>query len=69
MIQVPKQQHEEIYSIQGVGGTKQTHISESSNLDEEVPIKIDGKEMAIAMVAPNHGGWRKVEKNKGKRGR
>jgi len=50
-----------------VHSSKRTHGLEGSNFDNEYPIHTDENQMSIVTSTPNTGGWRKVEKKKGRK--
>ena len=50
-----------------VSGIKRTHGSEGSKSDKEQPMNTMENQLAIIDTTPNTGGWRRVEKKKGRK--
>lgn len=59
-------QAEENNNNKGTGGTKRSHVSESSDLDKDIP-NLTSKNELIITTSPPLGAWQKVQKKKGKK--
>jgi hypothetical protein len=59
---------QEMQKEKEIGGSKRPYSSESSDSDKEHLRKTIDNQLIIVMSTPDQGGWRKVEKKKGRKG-
>jgi len=63
----PLQQQDPQKTGKEISGNKRTHGSKGSESDKDSPITIIENQLSIIISTPNTGGWRKVEKKKGRK--
>lgn len=56
---------EDSMALDGSGGSKRAHVSESSDSDKKAPH--ERQDLALILIEPNSDGWQKVQKQKGER--